>query len=259
MQTAIDVSTQAVTYGRPPAKLWLIGLLMAEITSVVAPVSVLSMYFRFPGILREPASVTLPLFAANESVIVPAYYIFMVSGLLFLPLSYAFSAVLKPGSSSALRRALTGTGLATAIFQALGFSRWVFIVPFLAEQYGQRPTQQPAIGLLYETLNRYVGMTIGEHLGFLAMGCWTILLALLLLRSRVVKQWFAALGLPIGAGLLVSTGEHFGGPSAELYGTINFLANTGWSVWLLGIGAWLLFLRPVHQLINPVAIVDAVH
>ncbi|GAB2583384.1 DUF4386 domain-containing protein [Spirosoma areae] len=259
MQTAIDVSRQAVPYGRPSAKLWLICLLMAEISSVVAPVGLLSAYFRFPDILREPASVALPLFAANASVIVPAYYVFMLSALLFLPLSYAFSAVLKPDGSSALRGALIGTGVATAIFQAIGFSRWVFIIPFLAEQYGQQPTQQPTIALLYETINRYAGMTIGEHLGFLVMGCWTILLALLLLRSRVVKRWFAVLGLPIGAGLLVSTGEHFGGPLAELYGTINFVANTGWSVWLLGIGAWLAFYRPVRQLLKPLVIVDAVH
>lgn len=250
MQTTIDVSTQAVMYGRSPAKRWLIGLLVAELISVVAPVGILSAYFRFPGILREPASVTLPVFTANELVIVPAYYIFMVSGLLFLPLSYAFSAVLKPGSSLALRRALIGTGLATAIFQAIGFSRWVFIIPFLAEQYGRQPTQRPMIALLYETINRYAGMTIGEHLGFLAMGCWTILLALLLRRGGVVNRWFAALGLPIGAGLLVSTGEHFGGPTAELYGTINFLANAGWSVWLLGIGVGLLFYRPVSQIIE---------
>ncbi|MBC8155439.1 MAG: DUF4386 domain-containing protein [Bacteroidetes bacterium] len=247
MQTTLDVSTQAVIYDRPPVKRWLIGLIMAEIICVVAPVGILSAYFRFPEILREPASVMLPLFTANESVIVPAYYVFMVSGLLFLPLSCAFSAALKPGSSSALRRALIGTGVAAAIFQAIGFSRWVFIVPFLAEQYGRQPTQRPTIALLYETLNRYAGMTIGEHLGFLAMGCWTILLALLLLRRSVVKRWFAALGLPIGAGLLVSTGEHFGGSAAELYGTINFLANTCWSVWLLGIGVGVLFYRPVYQ------------
>ncbi len=140
-----------------------------------------------------------------------------------------------------------------AVFQAIGFSRWVFVIPLLAEQYGQQPTQQPTIALLYETLNRYTGMTVGEHLGFLAMGCWTILLALLLLRSRVVKRWLGALGL------LVSTGEHFGGPSAELYGTINFLANTGWSVWMLRIGAWLLFYCPVTQFIEPPEMADAVH
>jgi len=111
MQTAIDVSTQAVAYGRPPAKPWLIGLLITEIVSVVVPLGVLSAYFRFPDILREPASVALPLFTANQSVIVPAYYVFMVSGLLFLPLSYAFSAMTKPGVSSALRQALIGACL----------------------------------------------------------------------------------------------------------------------------------------------------
>jgi hypothetical protein len=240
MQPVLDVSTQPVIYGSTKANWWLVGLLLAEVISVVAPVGVLSAHFNFPDILREPASVALPLFAANQSAIVPAYYLFMVSGLLFIPLSYAFSAFLKPHSSSVERQSLIGLGLTTAMFQALGFSRWIFVIPFLSEQYSHQPARQPMITLLYETLNRYAGMTVGEHLGFLAMGCWTILLTVLLLRSRVVKRWFAILGLPIGAGLLVSTLEQFGGSSAELYGTINFGANTAWSIWLFGLVGWLL-------------------
>lgn len=222
-------------------------LALAEVVTVLVPVVQLGQYFEFPDILRQPAAYGLALFLKNQAHIVPAYYVFMMSGLLFVPLSYALSAVLKPHGSLALRQALTGTGLATAVFQAIGFSRWLFVVPFLAEQYARQPAERPALALLYETLNRYAGMTIGEHLGFLSMGAWTILLAGLFVQAGVVKRWFAWLGVPIGAGLVLSIGEHFGGPSAERYATLNFAANAAWSVWMLALSGWLVFARPTGQ------------
>lgn len=218
-------------------------LILAEVVTVIVPVVMLGKYFEFPDVLRQPAEHGLTLFRRNQAQIVPAYYVFMVSGLLFLPLSYAFNTVLKSSVSSSLRQALVGAGTATAVFQSIGFSRWLFIIPYLAEQYARQVDQRPTIVLLYETLNRYAGMTIGEHLGFLAMGVWTLLLAYLLWQHGSTKMWFAGLGLPIGMGLLVSIGEQFGGSSAALFGTINFIANTGWSIWMLALGLWLLFRR----------------
>ncbi|WP_461151139.1 DUF4386 domain-containing protein [Spirosoma pulveris] len=225
-------------------------LALAEVGAVLLPVIVLGKYFDFPDVLRQPAAYELTLFRQNQAQIVPAYYVFMLSGLLFVPLSYAFSAVLKTTTSSVWRQALIGTGLATAIFQAIGFSRWVFVIPFLAEQYAQQPARRATIALLYETLNRYAGMTIGEHLGFLAMGSWTIVLAVLLLRARFLNRWIAGSGIPIGVGLLVSVLEHAGGPSADVYAAINFAANTGWSLWILFLGVWFLLHRSVNQAAN---------
>lgn len=223
---------------------------LAEVGAVLFPVIVLGSYFEFPGVLRQPAAYGLTLFRQNQAHIVPAYYVFMVSGLLFLPLSFAYSAVLETVASSVWRQVLMATGLATAIFQSIGFSRWIFVIPFLAEQYAHQPAQQTTIALLYETLNRYAGMTIGEHLGFLAMGCWTIILATMLMRAGLVKRWFAGLGILIGVGLLVSVLEHMGGPSAGLYATISLAANTGWSIWMLLLGCWLLFHTPASQRVN---------
>lgn len=229
-------------------------LALAEVVTVLVPVVQLGQYFEFPDILRRPAAYGLALFLKNQAHIVPAYYAFMVSGLLFIPLSYALSAVLRPKGSPGLRQTLTGTGVATAVFQAIGFGRWLFVMPFLAEQYARQPDQRPTIALLYETLNRYAGMTIGEHLGFLAMGLWTTLLASLFVQTGVVNRWFAGLGVPIGAGLVLSVGEHFGGTSAEWYAALNFAANTAWSVWMLALSGWLVLARPAGQSIRQPAL-----
>lgn len=232
----------------------LTGLLaLVEVGAVLFAVIVLGKYFNFPDVLRQPAAYGLTLFRQHQAQIVPAYYVFMVSGLLFIPLSYAFSAVFKTTASSEWRQALIGTGLATAIFQAIGFSRWVFVIPFLADQYERQPAQRSTLALLYETLNRYAGMTIGEHLGFLAMGSWTIVLAVLLGQAGFLNRWLAGFGIPIGVGLLVSVLEHGGGPSASVYATINFAVNTGWSLWMLFLGVWLLLNRSVNKQADAVA------
>ncbi|WP_338869010.1 DUF4386 domain-containing protein [Spirosoma sp. SC4-14] len=236
MQPTLDVSTEAVRYGRFVTKQWLVGLLITELITVLAPVSVLSARFHFPDILREPASVALPLFAANQSVIVPAYYVFMLSGLLYLPMSILLRRQLSASATQTAGNLLVGLGVATALFQTIGFSRWLFAVPYLADAYEQataNPTLRDSISLLYDTLNRYAGMTIGEHLGFLAMGGWTICLALMLPRPNRFARWFSASGILIGGLIMVSIAEHFGTAQAGLFGLLNFIANTLWSVWML--------------------------
>ena len=216
------------------------ALVIAEVIAVLLPVIILGMYFRFPDILREPASVALPLFHKNQGAIVPAYYVFMVSGLLFVPLSYSLAAVLLNNPPVFSLSLLKGLGITTAVFQALGFSRWVFVVPYLSEQYRLTPENRPAISLLYEVLNRYLGMTVGEHLGFLSMGGWMLVLSTLLWRENRFGKRLAITGLLIGILLILSIAEHFGGAGAAFFGTLNFIANTAWSLWMLLLGVFVL-------------------
>ncbi|GAB3740483.1 DUF4386 domain-containing protein [Spirosoma lituiforme] len=236
MQPTLEISTQAVRYGRISTKQWLVALLIAELITVLAPVGVLSVYFRFPGILREPASVALPLFAANQSIIVPAYYVFMLSGLLYLPMSILLRRQLSASATQTAGRLLIGLGVATALFQAIGFSRWLFAVPYLAHAYEQATANaalRDSVSLLYATLNQYAGITLGEHLGFLSMGSWTICLALMLPKSDGFSSWFSWAGMLTGGLMIISVAEHFGTSQAELFGQLNFIANTLWSAWLL--------------------------
>lgn len=79
----------------------------------------------------------------------------------------------------------------------------------------------------------YLGIHIGEHLGFLAMGSWTICLALLLPKCGHFSRWFATTGLLTGLLIIISVGEHFGTSLSALFGLLNFGANTLWTIWLL--------------------------
>ncbi len=106
----IEVPAEVTHYGSLSTRQWVVILLIAELISVLVPTGLLSVFFRFPDILRQPASVALPLFTASQSIIVPAYYLFMLSGMLYLPLSV-------------LLRRLMGTRAGADLLVGLGLGR----------------------------------------------------------------------------------------------------------------------------------------
>lgn len=217
--------------------------LITMIITVVVPVSILGAKFDFPDILRQPAANAFALFKQNQSSIVFGYYIFLISSLLFIPLSYLLQRILFQTQNKVALNMLVGLGITTAIFQCIGFVRWIFVMPFLTENYYKNPENQKTIELIYETLNRFLGMSVGEHLGFIAMGLWTICLGCILLEHPKFKLWVAFPGIPIGAMLIISLGEHFGGDFASVFGKFNFLANTLWSIWLAVIAFFIFKIR----------------
>lgn len=225
------------------------GLLVLEAALVTVPVVVLSRHFNFPAVLREPAAVALPLFRASQGLIVPAYYVFLLSSLLYVPLSYALRRALGPANGPASHmgsRLLAGLGLATALLQSLGFSRWLFAVPLLSAQYaapGSTDATRRTVALLYDLLNRYAGLTVGEHLGFLAMAAWTGCLAGLVWQNRDrnrLATGLAIMGFWLALALALSVGEHFGGTTVPAFAQLNLVANSVWTLWALGLAGWLL-------------------
>lgn len=210
-------------------------LLLTMMVTVTAPVIILGANFNFPDILRQPAANAFALFRENQTIIVFGYYIFLISSLLFIPLSVVLQEVLYHSKNKTALNLLLGFGLATAIFQCIGFVRWIFVMPFLTESYFNNPESQKTITIIYEMLNRYAGMSIGEHLGFLVMGCWTICLGLMLLKHPKFKTWVGFSGIPIGLCLIISTAEHFDGITASTFANINMIANTLWNFWLITI------------------------
>jgi hypothetical protein len=111
----------------------------------------------------------------------------------------------------------------------------VIAMPFLSAQY-QQGAQLETITMLYDWINRFIGTTVGEHLGFLAMGFWMVALSVAIPN----KPWFKTSGVIIGLLLMLSTLEHFGGPAAPIFALINVLANVFWSVWMVVLASQLI-------------------
>jgi hypothetical protein len=141
----------------------------------------------------------------------------------------------RPGST--LLVAALVAGVLAGAFQVMGFMRWPIAVPYLAEQMAQAPSAdaRETIALLEGLLNRYAGMVVGEHLGFLAQGTWTMLVSAAMFRGPLFAWPYGAVGLPLGVLIFISAFEQLGGPF-EAIGFLSAPVSAAWLGWLLMCG-----------------------
>jgi hypothetical protein len=100
-----------------------------------------------------------------------------------------------------------------------------------------------AVQVTFQTLNRYLGVAVGEHLGYLLTGVWTTLAGVALVQSEVLHPLFGIVGLVLAPLFVLGSLEFVGGFEPRgwrLAGTVVPLAHIGWSVWLLALGIGLL-------------------
>jgi hypothetical protein len=224
----------------------LTGLLL-----VVLPVAYNSLYtllargFDYPDILRQPTGQVLERFAAGGSRLVLIWWGFAMSAVLLAPAVVLLSATLVDADPTVLALA-TAIGLLAALVQFLGLIRWPFAVPYLARLTGDpatTPATRDAVEVTFQTLNRYLGVAVGEHLGYLFTGVWTALVGVALIQSDVLHPLFGVVGLVL-APLFVLGSLEFVGPFEvggwRLAGTLVPFAYIGWSIWLLALGIGLL-------------------
>jgi Domain of unknown function (DUF4386) len=202
--------------------------------------------FDYPNILRKEPDEILTRFAAGGSGLLLRWQALLVSALAMLPLVALFAVVLAaPPALTALSIVI---GAAAALVQALGLVRWPFAVPELARRYlaadgPDAAATRRTVEVVFATLHRLLGVGIGEHLGYLLTGIWTLLVAVSILSTTVLPGWIGVVGLPIGVALLIGTLE-FVGPNEKdgwpLAGTIVPIAYIAWSLWLVALGVFLL-------------------
>jgi hypothetical protein len=202
--------------------------------------------FDYPNILRKEPDEILRRFAAGGSGLVLRWQALLVSALAMLPLVALVAVVLEPPPPLAVTSIVVGAS--AALVQALGLVRWPFAVPELARRYHAAEGPDAAatrrtIELVFATLHRLLGVGIGEHLGYLLTGLWTLLVAASILGTAVLPSWVGFIGLPIGVALLIGTLE-FVGPNEKdgwtLAGAIVPIAYIAWSLWLMVMGSLLL-------------------
>jgi Domain of unknown function (DUF4386) len=202
--------------------------------------------FDYPAILRKEPDEILRRFAAGGAGLVLRWEALLLSALLMLPLVALLAVSLDAGP--ALSVASVVVGASAALVQALGLVRWPFAVPELARRYvaadgPDAAATRASVEVTFATLHRLLGVGIGEHLGYLLTGLWTLLVAASIATTGVLPAWLGLLGVPIGLALLVGTLEFVGpneGHGWPLAGTIVPIAYIAWSVWLIALGVALL-------------------
>jgi hypothetical protein len=203
--------------------------------------------YDYPSILRREPDEILRRFAAGGSGLILRWEALLVSALLMLPLAVLLAVVVA--ASPALTALSIVVGAAAAIVQGLGLVRWPFAVPELARRYVAAPdgpdgdATRRTIEGVFATLHRLLGVGIGEHLGYLFTGLWTLLVSASILSTSVLPGWLGIVGIVIGITLLIGTLE-FVGPNEpdgwHLAGIIVPIAYLAWSVWLIVLGVFLL-------------------
>lgn len=212
------------------------ALTLVHVGLLSAGFLILAAQFQFPEILRASAVERLALFRAHQDAIVPAYYMMGLSGLTQIAIAVLFhQSFAKPGNTLLIAALIAGV-LAGA-FQMMGFMRWPIAVPYLAEQMANASSDdvRNTIALIEGVLNRYAGMVIGEHLGFIGQGLWTLLIGLAMLRDRLFAAPYGVVGIVLGALIVVSSLEQLGGPF-EAIGFLSAPVSAAWLGWLLMCG-----------------------
>jgi Domain of unknown function (DUF4386) len=201
--------------------------------------------FDYPNILRRPTGEILRRFAAGGTRLILLWWGFALTAVLLAPTVVLLSATLEDANGTVLSLA-TAVGLLAALVQFLGLIRWPFAVPYLARTAtdpATTPAAKDAIDVTFQSLNRYLGVAVGEHLGYLFTGAWTALVGVALIQSDVLHPVFGILGLLLAPLFLLGSLEFVGSfehAGWRLAGALVPVAYIGWSTWLLAIGIGLL-------------------
>ena len=209
--------------------------------------TLLSVNFEYPDILREPAGYVLERFDAGGTGLVATWYGFMLTAVLFVPLAVLVHTVLageRRAAGAPFYLGLATTfGVIAGVVQFLGLVRWPFVVPYLAGAYtdpASSESTRQAVTVVFEAFNRYAGVAVGEHLGYLFTALWSALVAGTILRSTTfgrLRRPLGLLGLISAAGILAGTLEFAGLSAAADVVTVAYVL---WSAWLFVFGVALL-------------------
>lgn len=222
-------------------------LFVVGAVAFAAAATVLSSTFDWPDILREPAGVVLPAFVAGGAELVWTWfatawtYAILAVPVLLLPaaLGRREDPILRVG---------TYVGAASVLLSLIGFLRWVFVVPPLADAYVTGDaTIRAAVDAAWTAQHQFGGALLGEHLGQLLAIGWSLTLSVIILRTRVLPRWLGVTGLAVSVIYLLNQSDVLATavPGFPVWDLAGLLGSTGWGLWVAALGVTVL-LRPVR-------------
>jgi Domain of unknown function (DUF4386) len=136
-------------------------------------------------------------------------------------------------------RAATFVGAASVLLSLIGFLRWVFVVPTLADSYvSGDATTRAAVAAAWTAQHQFGGALLGEHLGQLLAIGWSITLSVLVLRTGMLARWVGWAGLVASVLYLTSQGDILATavPDFPVWDLGGLLGSTLWGLWVLALG-----------------------
>jgi hypothetical protein len=201
--------------------------------------------FGYPDVLRQPTAEILRRFRAGGTALRLTWHGFALTAVALAPVAVLMGQVFG-GEDLAVVPVATAFGVLAAAVQVLGLIRWPYLVPYLARidaDPSASPATREAVAVVFQAVHRTLGMAIGEHLGYLFTGLWTVLVGVAMTESAAFGAWLGWPGVALGLALVVGAAE-FAGPFEDsgwgLAGKLVPIAYGLWSLWLVAAGATLL-------------------
>jgi hypothetical protein len=206
------------------------GLLVTAAVLTNVAFTALGSIFDYPDILKEPTDDILTAFRGSQTAVAAWFAVMAISAALFAPIAIGVGRL----STSRVMRFAVGAGVAAAVVQVIGLSRWPLLVPgYAVDAASPDPAVAAAARDSFETAHRILGNLIGETFGYLLTAAWT-LLVLAAIGRRIAGRWFSVLGavsaVMIASGILSPLDL----PGVDL---ANFAGYVLWSIWLIAFAA----------------------
>ena len=141
-----------------------------------------------------------------------------------------------PDADANVLQLATIVGVLAALVQTLGLMRWPFLVPYLAQAHAEG---KEGADLVFQAFHRYLGVAVGEHLGYALTGAWTTLIGVALTQTDAAPALIGVLGIVIGPVLMACSLE-FVGTGFKAADKLTPPTYVAWSLWLVATGVALL-------------------
>jgi hypothetical protein len=220
-------------------------LLIAVPLAFNAAFALLAARFDYPDILRQPTADILSKFQAGGTPLVLLWWAFALTAVLLAPTVVLLSSAIADADPTLLT-VTTTVGVLAALVQLLGLVRWPFLVPYLARAAADpdaSEARREAVDIVFQSFNRYLGVAVGEHLGYALTGAWTTLSGIALTQTAAAPAWIGILGILIGPVLMLCSLEFVGaheGTGWKLAERLTPITYIAWSLWLIATGIALL-------------------
>ena len=218
-------------------KLTAIALITAAVLTNVGFIA-LGSIFNYPDVLKEPTGEILDRFREHQTSVSMWFAILAVSAALFGPIAVGVGKL----HSDRWMRLAVPVGIAAAVVQTIGLSRWPLLVPGLAsDATSANATTAADARDHFDTAHTILGTVIGETFGYLLTAAWT-LLVVASLGARFSGRMFTTLGTI--SAIMIVLGV-FSPLDLALIDTVNFFGYVLWSIWLIWLA--IAILRDAHN------------
>ena len=139
----------------------------------------------YPGVPRQPTAEILRRVQAGGPALRLTWHGFALTAVALAPVAVLVGQVFAADDLAYVPVA-TALGVLAAAVQFLGLIRWPYLVPYLARTYldpSASPATRDAVAVVFQAFHRTLGVAVGEHLGYLFTGLWTLLVGVTMTQS----------------------------------------------------------------------------